>query len=212
MGDFPPRPEGRGGARAASQHRGQNANEGGIGFAPSFSKTTGSGVGGQAVAPYDLDSDCAESASGQASRAASPTPPNEAARLLAVHTNEFAAAVEGGVFQPQPVAVTTTTKRATTATRVGKRLAKSEQADMLRRMAESVERLEARVAKGLGDVGTELGALKCRARAIDELLQDELRDSESDEDMGMGGRHRQGVIRRAGLKVLKWWEGGLRWL
>lgn len=64
------------------------------------------------------------------------------------------------MFQPQPITTVATTKRATTATRVGKRLAMREQTDMLRRMTEGIERLEARVAKRLGDVNTGLGALK----------------------------------------------------
>ena len=93
-------------------------------------------------------------------------------------------------MQPQPITTVATIKRATTATRVGKRLSMSEQTDVLRRMTESIERLEARVAKRLGHVNTGLGALKCRVRAIDESLQDELRDTEEDESMGMGDRHR----------------------
>lgn len=63
-----------------------------------------------------------------------------------------------------------TIKRSTAATRVGKRLAKSEQVNMHRRLTETVELLEGRVTKGLEHVGAELGALKCRVRAIDEML------------------------------------------
>ena len=112
--------------------------EGGIGFAPSFAKASKGGVSSQATAYGDLDSDYAGFELDQSSRAASSTPHNEASRLPTTHTNGSAVAVESRAYQPQPAPVAKT-RRATTATRVGRKPAKADAGDTLQRIADTIE-------------------------------------------------------------------------
>lgn len=87
------------------------------------------------------------------------------------------------MYQPQPTSVATT-KRATTTTRVGKKLAKSDVGDALKRMVDPIERLEPKMARGHEGRYAEIGAIMCRVTAIDEVFREELRDNEDEEPRG----------------------------
>lgn len=63
---------------------------------------------------------------------------------------------------------------------MGKKLAKSDVGDALKRMVDTIERLEPKMARGHEGRYAEIGAIMCRVTVI-EVLQGELRDNEDEE-------------------------------